>query len=336
MKAHYKFFFQKTIRLGIQLSLIFFALIPAPSCSTNHTREVSLIWEKQSAKAISVPSGMLDPEKQDSIGHHLFVHLKDEPVGILGAYHMTDDQIIFTPAFPFTAGKTYDVVYKQKLLTRFLVPLPDSAAAPVLLSLYPSTDTLPENVLKLYLNFSEPMREGESLKHISITNNNGDTLHNTFLDLQPELWNQERNILTVWFDPGRIKRDLIPNLKLGKPLKSGEAYKVQVSSLWKNTQGVALRENYNRMFVIANRDSVSPDPRKWKITSPAAGTKDPITIHFPESLDYFLLKEMITILDKQGNTVAGEIRILDYELGIHFYPGTKWIPGGYRVRVGAQ
>ena len=42
----------------------------------------------------------------------------------------------------------------------------------------------------------------------------------TFLDLQPELWNAEGTVLTLWLDPGRIKRDLIPNKELGIPLKA--------------------------------------------------------------------------------------------------------------------
>ena len=32
-----------------------------------------------------------------------------------------------------------------------------------------------------------------------------------FLELENELWNPEHTQLTLWLDPGRIKRDLIPN-----------------------------------------------------------------------------------------------------------------------------
>ncbi|HTE27813.1 hypothetical protein [Flavitalea sp.] len=336
MRAHYKFRFEKKIRLGGTLSLIFFAFVLGLSCSNNSKEEVSLVWENKKAKGVTVSKHLLKEDELDSIRHNLVVHLKDQPTAVLGDYLLVSDHVLFTPAFPFTAGKEYEVVYKQKLLKQFSIPFPDSADAPRLLGLYPSTDTLPENILKLYLNFSAPMREGESLKHISLVNNKGDTLHDTFLDLQPELWNPERNVLTVWFDPGRIKRDLIPNLRLGNPLKSGEVYTLLVSSDWKDARGLPLKEEYRRNFIINIRDSISPDPNKWKIDLPVAGTKEPLKIEFPEPLDYFLLKEVITVTDQLGRVVPGLIRITAKEHGIDFYPQTKWTEGEYHLRVGSH
>ena len=318
------------------LSLIFFAFVMSFSCSDKSNEEISLVWENKKATAISVSQHLLKEDDLASIRQNLVIHLKGQPTAILGDYLLVSDQIQFKPAFPLTPGKEYEVVYKQKLLKQFLIPFPDSADAPRLLGLYPSTDTLPENVLKLYMNFSAPMREGESMKHISLLNNKGDTLKDTFLDLQPELWNPERNVLTVWFDPGRIKRDLIPNLKLGNPLKSGEVYTLLVSSEWKDARGLTLKEDYKRNFIIHNRDSISPDPKKWKIDLPVAGTKDPLKIAFPEPLDYFLLQEVISVIDQQGQVVPGVIRITAKELGIDFYPQTKWAEGEYRLKVGSH
>jgi hypothetical protein len=336
MKVHYKFTFENMIRLGSMLSLIFFAFVPGISCSDKNKEEISLVWENKKAKAISVSQHLLNEDDFASIRQNLLVHLKGQPTAILGDYLLISDHIQFTPAFPFTPGKEYEVVYKQKLLKQFLIPFPDSADAPRLLGLYPSADTLPENVLKLYLNFSAPMREGESMKHLSLVSNKGDTLRDIFLDLQPELWNPERNVLTVWFDPGRIKRDLIPNLKMGYPLKNGGAYTLIVSSDWQDARGLSLKEVYRRNFVIENRDSISPDPKNWKISLPVAGTKEPLKITFPESLDYFLLQEVINVTDNQGRVVPGSIRIAAKELGIDFYPQTKWAEGDYHLKVGSH
>ena len=87
------------------------------------------------------------------------------------------------------------------------------------MAIYPTQDTVPENLLKIYLQFSKPMREGQALRHIELLKNNRDTLPGVFLDLQPELWNVDRTTLTVWLDPGRIKRDLQPNGPIGKRRK---------------------------------------------------------------------------------------------------------------------
>ena len=69
------------------------------------------------------------------------------------------------------------------------------------------------------------MQEGQALENITVIKNGKDTIPSIFLDLQPELWNKERTILTLWLDPGRIKRDLQPNKKLGLPLELGALIK---------------------------------------------------------------------------------------------------------------
>jgi hypothetical protein len=336
MKAHYKLRFKKMIRLGRTLSLIFFAFLVNLSCSDTKKEKVTIIWENSKANAVAIPRYLLEEDDPDSIRTSLVVHLKDQSTAILGNYSLVSNRILFTPAFPFSAGKEYKVVYKNKVLTQFSVPFPDSAEAPRLLEIYPSTDSLPENVLKLYLKFSAPMREGEALTHIAMVNKKGDTLEDTFLDLQPELWNPERNVLTIWFDPGRIKRDLIPNLKLGSPLKNGEIYTLHVSSAWKGARGLHLKEDYRRSFIVNSRDSIPPDPGNWKIDLPVAGTRDPLRIQFPEPLDYFLLKEVITIADMNGEVVPGVFRIADREQGIDYTPQTSWLAGEYLLRVGTH
>jgi hypothetical protein len=333
MKAHYRLRFKKMIRLGATLSLIFFGLLPDFSCSESHGDQISLVWENNKAKAVAVPRDLLKEDELDSIRQDLVVQLKDQPNGILGDYTSLSDRIVFTPAFPFTAGKEYEIFYKRKLLKQISIPFPDSAEAPHLLNVYPSVDTLPENVLKLYLHFSAPMREGEALKHISLLNNKGDTLEGTFLDLQPELWNAERDVLTVWFDPGRIKRELIPNLALGNPLKSGEVYTLLITSDWKDTRGLHLKEDYRRSFFVAMRDSIAPDPNNWKINLPLGGTMDPLRIEFPEPLDYYLLKEVITIMDMNGKVVPGVFSVAPRQRGINYHPQAKWLEGEYKVRV---
>ena len=55
------------------------------------------------------------------------------------------------------------------------------------------------------------MEEGRSTRYVVLVKEGVDTLKGTFLDLQPELWNDDATELTLWLDPGRIKLDLIPN-----------------------------------------------------------------------------------------------------------------------------
>ncbi|HMF70842.1 MAG TPA: hypothetical protein VK616_05185 [Flavitalea sp.] len=336
MTAHYKLMITKEIRLGLRLILIFFVLYASPSCRPPDHKAVVILWKGNKAHAISVSGALSADDRPDSVREELKVHLKNNEHAILGDYRVTADNIIFTPVIAFTPGKEYEVYYQNKLLRKFSIPNPDSANASRLLSVYPSCDTVPENVLKLYLSFSAPMREGEALKHISLLNKQGDTLKGIFLDLQPELWNPERNVLTLWFDPGRIKRDLIPNLRLGNPLKKGEVYTLIVSTTWKDVQGLPLRNSYIRKFIVTSRDSISPDPSLWHLQLPLAGSRSPLKINFKESLDYFLLQEVISIVDDKENVVAGAFRVTGKEQGLEFHPAQKWRAGLYRLKTASH
>jgi hypothetical protein len=177
------------------------------------------------------------------------------------------------------------------------------------------------------------MREGESGKHIALINLNNDTLQGVFLDLQPGLWNQERTALTIWLDPGRIKRELIPNQLLGNPLQKGERYTIAISGRWKNAAGAALQQPFVKHFIVAERDSVMPDVALWKLAVPEIHTRDPLRITLNEPLDFFLLQESISIVANNKEKVDGKIVVSNNERQLQFIPVDTWAMGEYRLQV---
>ena len=48
-------------------------------------------------------------------------------------------------------------------------------------AIYPEQNILPENILKFYIHFSEPMREGNFLDHIHLLDSKGKDLKGVFL-----------------------------------------------------------------------------------------------------------------------------------------------------------
>ena len=213
-----------------------------------------------------------------------------------------------------------------------MVPFDTNSKKPTL-SIYPSQDTLPENILKMYFHFSEPMVEGQSLGHIYLQNKNGDTLSGIFLELLPELWNDEGTLLTLWFDPGRIKRDLIPNQQMGNPLQDGEAYTLHVSGKWKSKDGLELSESYSKKFVASKRDEIIPDINGWSLITPQSGTVSPLLIAFNDLLDFSLIQSTIQILDENKKVLAGEIQLMKEEAAIIFAPASAWKKGNYVLQV---
>lgn len=318
-------------RLSMLLSLVFFILITG--CRQAPPGKLRLVWSGNRATGIVIPAAVCNqPEKQI---RSLQVYLHNSRFPMLGEYEPVENGILFKPLIPLSPGKRYEVLFNKKPVGGLQVPGPAATHAPEVVALYPSADTLPENLLKIYLQFSSPMREGEALQHIRMLDDQADTLAGIFLDLQPELWNSDRTTLTLWLDPGRIKRGLIPNQRMGNPLQKGAWYTLVTDADWKDTRGVPLRAAFLKRFLVSGRDSTLPRPGQWAMKVPAAATRQPLHIGFHEPLDPFLVPETMQIFDDQDRVVQGRMRLLNKEREGEFYPERPWPPGRYRLRVAA-
>ena len=70
------------------------------------------------------------------------------------------------------------------------------AAAPIpsttrVAHVYPSTNVLPANALKLYVYFDAPMRKGDSWKHLHLLRDGAPVAY-PFLELDQELWDRDQ------------------------------------------------------------------------------------------------------------------------------------------------
>ena len=298
---------------------------------TDERSSVTVVSKNGKAVAVAIRGSFV---KDEGISMQLKVQLikPGERLPVLGNFRKEGNEVIFEPVVPLTKGLRYEILLNDTLLSEIEVPLGDSGS-PALLSIYPSQDTLPENLLKMYFEFSEPMVEGSSLQHLTLIRNDRDTMRGTFLDLQPELWNSDGTVLTLWLDPGRIKRDLIPNKELGNPLKQGERYALHVNKSWQSKNGVPLTKNHSKTFVTINRDEESPDPVMWKVSVPSSNNKQSLEIQFQQPLDYSLVKECITILNSNGDVVSGKVLIADEEKTLRFVPDDPWTKGTFALRI---
>jgi hypothetical protein len=296
-------------------------------------KPVSIGWESNKAVSLVIPNSLVRGVGSETLSTDILVTLGDSTnQPILGEFTQTDSAVIFRPLVPFTRGLHYHVVYQMQLIGDFDVPLDETAKVPEL-KIYPSTDTVPENLLKLYFQFTEPMVEGQSLRHIHLVNAKGDTLANTFLDLQPELWNTEGTMLTLWIDPGRVKRDLIPNKTMGNPILRGMHYTLHVSTRWKSKQGKELKELNNKRFYVTARDEKIPDVNQWTLLPFKNGTETYLQVNFQEPLDYALIQSAMIVLDSDGKAVAGKWKTGKSETAALFTPDEPWKAGAYRLKV---
>jgi hypothetical protein len=299
-------------------------------------KPVTIGWENNKATSLIIPNSLVSGISPETLSTDILVSLGDSTSQpILGEFTQAENIVVFRPLVPFTRGLHYHVAYQMQLIGDFDVPMDENVKAPQL-KIFPSTDTLPETLLKIYFEFTEPMVEGQSLRHIYLVNERGDTLANTFLDLQPELWNTEGTMLTLWLDPGRVKRDLIPNKTLGNPIVKGNKYTLHISAGWKSKQGKGLEESFGKTFHVATRDEKIPDVSKWTLEPPKSGTESHLQVNFPEPLDYALIQSAIAVLGDDGKAMAGKWKVENAETSASFTPDEPWRAGKYRVRVESQ
>ena len=313
------------------MGLVFsFLLASCGRRSFNNKDELSLDGEGGRPFKLLIPKTLAG----DATKGELQVFLSTSPnISILGDYKEEADKIIFEPLVPFTPGLTYLVKVKGKTIGQIEIDTDYVTYYPEITAVYPGSDTVPENLLKFYIEFNKGMKEGESLNHIALVKNGKDTLSNVFLDLQPELWNKYSTVLTVWFDPGRIKRDLQPNLAMGPPLSRGNKYTLIIKKDWPDVDGFELKNDFKKEFVVIGRDSLLPDPSSWNITVPKAGKRTLLLIRFNESLDYMVLKNAIHLTDGTGKELPCKIFIDDKQTSIGYQPDSIWRKGDYYLEV---
>ena len=144
---------------------------------------------------------------------------------------MSDGSVCFLPRFPFVAGMRYSLLAHRNPADAAETPpevwniqRPAEDAEPVasVVAIYPGGGEVPVNLLKLYVQFSEPMSEGWAQRAVRVCRDDTlEPLEDVFLPMEPELWDRQRQRLTLLLDPGRIKRGLVPNLEAGYPLTEG-------------------------------------------------------------------------------------------------------------------
>jgi hypothetical protein len=249
---------------------------------------------------------------------------------MLGSYAVKDHELVFHPRFPLTAGVRYRAIFKG-VEAFFNGPRSETNPLTRVDRIYPSADTLPSNALRLYIFFSAPMSRGEAWTHIHlIDRDSGQPVELPFLELDQELWDQNNQRLTVLFDPGRIKRGLVPTTTIGPAVVEGKRYRLVIDREWHDARGVSLVEGFEKPFRGGPPDRIPPEPKNWRVTAPNAATTEPLIVDFPKPMDFVLLQRMIGIFDG-GGEIAGQIAVDRDETQWRFTPREAWKPGSYRI-----
>ena len=289
-------------------------------------------------------------------------------IPVAGSYQAQRGAIRFTPMYGFDAGRTYIVTFDPSRIPNarrarwrastvqrtFTIDQAALTRTTYVSQVSPSGEVLPENMLRFYIEFSEPMGRGSALDHIRLIEQGGPEVMAPFLPVEAEFWNPERTRFTLFFDPGRVKLGIKPNRDLGRALVSGRRYELVIDDGWLDARGQRLKSGYSRVFRAGPARDEALDVAKWKVEVPAtSATRDPLTVTFPWGLDAGLLRRAITVVRSgrggrgsgtraggsgvenrgSGIEVQGDVRLELGETRWVFNPRNPWVVGNYSLVV---
>ena len=266
---------------------------------------------------------------------------------VLGSYAVLDGLIRFTPMFPFDPGRNYVVTfdpsdYAEETRSPIvsIVGLPPGTATPNVrvVRIYPTTNVLPENQLKVYIYFSAPMRASNGLPYVKLVDEAGSEVESAFLPLGEVLgtglWDPSRQRYTVFFDPGRIKQGLVLSDELGRSVTEGATYTLLIDKAWPDANGNPLTEGFQKEFRVGPPDTEPIDLARWDLSRlPRNSTRERLVMSFPEPLDHSLLGRALTVTTRSGDRLEGEIEITEGETRWAFIPHETWVRGEYSILV---
>jgi len=287
---------------------------------------------------------------------------QEELPPLWGSYRIDSDIIRFEPRFPLQPGMTYRAEFDParlhaltdtstrvddgairsprslaKLSADYSPPLRVTRSTTRVVSVWPTREVVPENLLRFYVSFSAPMSRGEAYRRIKlIHSSNGKQVEDPFLELGEELWSPDGTRFTLMFDPGRIKRGLRPREEVGPVLEAGKSYSLLIEKEWPDAMGNPLESSFRKSFRVDQPDETSPDPKNWKIRAPRANTSEPLEVRFPDPLDRALLDRLVSVQDATASAVRGQISVGEFEMLWRFTPRDRWKVGDYSLRIGTE
>ena len=206
---------------------------------------------------------------------------------------------------------------------------------PKIIAVYPTSDSLPENLLRFYIEFSTPMKAVNNLENIRLVDNKGQEIEGAIFNNVYELWDRDQKHLTLILDPARVKTGLVANQSMGRALKAHQHFQLIIETA-EDIYGNTLAEKFVKDIYVQTEDQQIPEVKNWNINPPKARTKEPLSIHFPQILDRLSLLHRIRLINENGAIVKGHIELTNQEKQWHFIPQEAWKKGRYTIQINSR
>ena len=262
---------------------------------------------------------------------------------IAGRYAVNGRSVTFTPRFPFDAGRAYRVRFDrarlgtpdQNAIVTSIVRLPAAAtrADAEVVAIHPAAPVVPENLLRMYVEFSSPMgsrQAADFVRLIDRTTGQDSVVEEAFLPVEADFWSRDHRRYTLFLDPGRVKRGILPNRARGRPLRAGRAYALDIAAEWPDEHGQPMKRAFRHEFKAGPAVTSGIDASAWRIAPPSPGTRDRLAVDFDRALDHAVAARALGV-EQNGVAVAGAGTVEPGDTRWVFVPNAAWQPGAYRL-----
>ncbi|SEL81976.1 hypothetical protein SAMN05216359_11831 [Roseateles sp. YR242] len=201
-----------------------------------------------------------------------------------------------------------------------LAGLPTAWAASV--DIHPAGPTVPENLLRIELRFSQPQHLPFDTRRLTLLDESGVEIRNAVLDLA--LPSPDGRRITVLMDPGRVKRGVGPNLDAGRALTPGRRVSLRVADA--GLRGPAVVKQWE----VSAANERPLDVAAWTLHAPRAHSQGTLVLnlHAPISST---AEALIAVVDGDGRRIPGRGILAGDDAVWRFTPSQPWKSAPYAV-----
>lgn len=312
---------------------------PATELHFRPTRgAIDVVAPLSAAQAKLIPKGVLTAAQGETWLRLCLVTARNAKPGppMLGNYRHDKEALVFSPRYGLEAGKSYRAYFGRagdRVISKdYHVPPRHGDSPPKVVKILPSADVLPANVLKFYIYFSRPMRGGQEIfSQLEIQGADGNVVSDAWLT--DEIWDETGQVLILYIHPGRIKWGVVLRDVLGPVLLPRRDYTFVVRGAIADAEGRKIGVDVRKKFRTTAEDRTRIELKKWTVSTPQAGTTQPLTAQFSKAIDNKSLERLVTIRDAAGHTITGKITLGKDEKSWSLVPDRPWQASEYRLVV---
>jgi hypothetical protein len=188
----------------------------------------------------------------------------------------------------------------------------------------PQAKVLPANTLRFYIHFPRSGEAHFDRGNLGLVDEEGRVVRDPFLVLSQELWSVDGRRLTVFMEPGRIKRGLGADPSHEPAFVVGQTYSLVIT---------ALGQTARHTFRVGDPVLEAVDETRWRLLPPRVGSLDPAVVHFDRVMDAALCADEIGVLTPSGEVFETRVLLAPDGTSARLVPSRPWRAGEHRLVV---